>query len=76
MSTKTDAACDISPSEVDEHRKETRIQALNILDAELCSLKKDARVYVREGNCMVFFRDDVKHRRSEVKKELESLMKR
>ena len=55
--------------------KSTRVQELEVLNSELQSLKKNAKVYKCQPNSSLFFLEDKQSVFSDAKKELDSLKK-
>ena len=55
--------------------KKRQIQELQVLNSELKSVKKEARVYKQQPNSSIFFKEDKHKVFSEAKKNLDDLLK-
>jgi len=54
-------------------RREKRLRELQVLESELSSMKRGARLYVQQQNSLVCFREDIPRTRAVLKKEFVTL---
>lgn len=65
-----DPTYDVRLSSEEEINKNRELKSLQILDAELNSLKKNAKVYVRQPNSQILFLADIEEVRTDTKAKL------
>ena len=68
------ASASLEPSAQELADKQKRTQELKVLNSELSTLKKGARVYKQQPNSGLFFLDSKNKVFSDAKRELDSLM--